>query len=31
MSNSLLKGFEVEMYTGRDDGTVVGCLSLIHI
>ena len=27
MSNSLLKGFEVEMYTGRDDGTVVGCSS----
>ncbi|SBO43530.1 glutamate--cysteine ligase [Cyanobium sp. NIES-981] len=21
----LLKGFEVELYTGRDDGTVVGC------
>ena len=21
----LLKGFEVEMYTGRPDGTVVGC------
>lgn len=21
----LLKGFEVEMYTGRADGTVVGC------
>ena len=30
MSQSLLKGFEVEMYTGRRDGTVVG-LSLIHI
>ncbi len=27
MSNSLLKGFEVEMYTGREDGTVVGCSS----
>jgi predicted glutamate--cysteine ligase len=25
MSQSLLKGFEVEMYTGRADGTVVGC------
>lgn len=25
MSNSLLKGFEVELYTGRADGTVVGC------
>jgi predicted glutamate--cysteine ligase len=25
MSNLLLKGFEVEMYTGRPDGTVVGC------
>ena len=24
MSQSLLKGFEVEMYTGRPDGTVVG-------
>ncbi|MFM2158609.1 MAG: hypothetical protein RLZZ124_1083, partial [Cyanobacteriota bacterium] len=21
----LLKGFEVELYTGRPDGTVVGC------
>ena len=21
----LLKGFEVELYTGRADGTVVGC------
>ncbi|MFM7549248.1 MAG: putative glutamate--cysteine ligase, partial [Cyanobacteriota bacterium] len=21
----LLKGFEVEIYTGRPDGTVVGC------
>ena len=27
MSQSLLKGFEVEMYTGRPDGTVVGCSS----
>ena len=27
MSHSLLKGFEVEMYTGRPDGTVVGCSS----
>ena len=27
MSESLLKGFEVEMYTGRLDGTVVGCSS----
>ena len=27
MSYSLLKGFEVEMYTGRPDGTVVGCSS----
>ena len=27
MSQSLLKGFEVEMYTGRRDGTVVGCSS----
>ena len=27
MSESLLKGFEVEMYTGRHDGTVVGCSS----
>ena len=27
MSPSLLKGFEVEMYTGRPDGTVVGCSS----
>jgi len=25
MSALLLKGFEVEMYTGRPDGTVVGC------
>jgi predicted glutamate--cysteine ligase len=25
MSDLLLKGFEVEMYTGRPDGTVVGC------
>ena len=25
MSTLLLKGFEVEMYTGRPDGTVVGC------
>jgi predicted glutamate--cysteine ligase len=25
MSKSLLKGFEVELYTGRADGTVVGC------
>ena len=25
MRNLLLKGFEVEMYTGRPDGTVVGC------
>ncbi|MFN5695949.1 MAG: putative glutamate--cysteine ligase, partial [Cyanobacteriota bacterium] len=24
-SDLLLKGFEVEMYTGRPDGTVVGC------
>ncbi|RCL54359.1 MAG: glutamate--cysteine ligase [Synechococcus sp. MED-G71] len=27
MSAQLLKGFEVEMYTGRADGTVVGCSS----
>ena len=27
MSELLLKGFEVEMYTGRSDGTVVGCSS----
>ncbi|MEB3176100.1 MAG: glutamate-cysteine ligase family protein, partial [Synechococcus sp.] len=28
MSDALLpKGFEVEMYTGRADGTVVGCSS----
>ena len=27
MSQSLLKGFEVEMYPGRPDGTVVGCSS----
>jgi gamma-glutamyl:cysteine ligase YbdK (ATP-grasp superfamily) len=25
MSRMLTKGFEVEMYTGRPDGTVVGC------
>ena len=27
MSGALAKGFEVEMYTGRSDGTVVGCSS----
>jgi predicted glutamate--cysteine ligase len=25
MTSSLLKGFEVELFTGRPDGTVVGC------
>ena len=27
MNGALAKGFEVEMYTGRSDGTVVGCSS----
>ena len=29
MSGLLLKGFEVEMYTGRPDGTVVGCAAAV--
>ncbi|MFN7900995.1 MAG: glutamate--cysteine ligase [Synechococcaceae cyanobacterium] len=29
MTALLLKGFEVEMYTGRPDGTVVGCAAAV--
>ncbi|MFO0015042.1 MAG: glutamate--cysteine ligase [Synechococcaceae cyanobacterium] len=29
MTTPLLKGFEVEMYTGRPDGTVVGCAAAV--